>query len=146
MFHRGGYEGFDDDGARLPGTGGVRRRLHLFRRTISPEIVQRATVTAMLYVITVFAGLTVLLVVEQSHAPHLESASRFLDAFFEAASALGTVGLSMGITPYLSAGGRLVVILLMFIGRLGPISVFAALSRTEQDGRIEFPSESVLIG
>ncbi|MDD4788147.1 MAG: TrkH family potassium uptake protein [Pirellulales bacterium] len=121
-------------------------RLHLFRRTIAPQYVQRATVTAMLYVITVFAGLTVLLVVEQSHAPHLESASRFLDAFFEVASALGTVGLSMGITPYLSAGGRLVVILLMFIGRLGPISVFAALSRTEQDDRIEFPSESVLIG
>jgi len=109
-------------------------------------VIMMLLIAAMLYVITVFAGLTVLLVVEQSHAPHLESASRFLDAFFEVASALGTVGLSMGITPYLSAGGRLVVILLMFIGRLGPISVFAALSRTEQDDRIEFPGESVLIG
>lgn len=120
------------------------RRLHLFRRTISPEIVQRATVTAMLYVIMVFAGLTVLLVAEQTQAPHPHDG--FLDAFFEATSALGTVGLSTGITPYLSAGGRLIVILLMFVGRLGPISVFAALSRSEQEDRIEFPSESVLIG
>ena len=81
--------------------------------------------------------------VEQSHAPHLDAG--FLDAFFEAASGWdgrpehGNYALPVG-------GGRLVVILLMFIGRLGPISVFAALSRTEQDGRIEFPSESVLIG
>ena len=98
----------------------------------------------MLYVIMVFAGLTVLLVAEQTQAPHPHDG--FLDAFFEATSALGTVGLSTGITPYLSAGGRLIVILLMFVGRLGPISVFAALSRSEQEDRIEFPSESVLIG
>ena len=123
-----------------------QRRLHLFRRTIAPEIVQRATVTAMLFVITVFAALTVLLVVEQSQSPHSDSGSQFLDAMFEASSALGTVGLSTGITPHLSAAGRLIVAFLMFLGRLGPISVFAALSRSQQEDRIEFPSESVLIG
>jgi len=49
------------------------------------------------------------------------------DVFFEAVSALGTVGLSTGVTPLLPAAGRLIVIALMILGRVGPPTVFAAL-------------------
>lgn len=123
-----------------------RLKLNVFRRTVPPETVQRATVTTMLFIITVFLALTVLLVVEQSSEPHPFSKDRFLDAFFEAVSALGTVGLSTGLTSHLSAVGRTIVIVLMFLGRLGPISVFAALSRSEQRDPVEYPQTSVLIG
>ena len=57
----------------------------------------------------------------------LTEASTFDENFFEAASALGTVGLSMGITPALSALGKLIVIALMFCGRLGPLTFGIAL-------------------
>ncbi|MHB8900745.1 MAG: TrkH family potassium uptake protein [Thermoguttaceae bacterium] len=123
-----------------------RLKLSLFRRTISPETVQRATVTAMLYVLATFAALTLLVSLEQSSTPHPEAADLFLDAFFEVVSALGTVGLSTGLTPHLTAAGQVIVILLMFLGRLGPISVFAALSRSHQPDRLEYPQASVLIG
>ena len=104
-----------------------RLKLSVFRRTVPPETVQRATVTTMLFIITVFLALTVLLVIEQSSEPHPSSKDRFLDAFFEAVSALGTVGLSTGLTSHLSTAGRTIVIVLMFLGRLGPISVFCGI-------------------
>ena len=91
-------------------------------------------------------ALTVLLVIEQSEAPHPQSQGRFFDASFEVISALGTVGLSTGMTPYLTVPGRVIVILLMFFGRLGPISVFIALSRSDRPEPVEYPSEEPLIG
>lgn len=121
-------------------------RLKVYRRTVPPEVVQRATVTTMLFIITVFLALIVLLTFEQSSEPHPNSKDRFLDAFFEVVSALGTVGLSTGLTSHLTTAGRTIVIVLMFLGRLGPISVFAALSRSYRPDHVEYPQTSVLIG
>lgn len=59
---------------------------------------------------------------------------QFLDIVFEAASAIGTVGLSMGITGALSTAGKLVVIGLMFAGRCGPLTIGLALLRPDQGG------------
>lgn len=70
----------------------------------------------------------------------------FIDASFEVTSALGTVGLSTGMTPLLSSPGRIIIILCMFFGRLGPISVFAALSRQERTDPLEHPAEEPLLG
>ena len=70
----------------------------------------------------------------------------FLDAAFEVVSALGTVGLSTGLTGTLSIMGKLIIIALMFLGRIGPISVFAALSRSERAVPVEYPKEEPLIG
>jgi trk system potassium uptake protein TrkH len=123
-----------------------KSRVHIFRRTVPRETIDRAMVTAMLFIVSVFVALTVLLVIEQSAEPHPDSQGLFLDALFEVTSALGTVGLSTGMTPHLTPAARVIVILLMFVGRLGPISVFAALSRTEREDKIEFPGETPLIG
>jgi trk system potassium uptake protein TrkH len=49
-------------------------------------------------------------------------------------------------TPHLTTAGRVIVIALMFMGRLGPISVFIALSRSERKERVEFPAEEPMIG
>jgi trk system potassium uptake protein TrkH len=65
---------------------------------------------------------------------------------FETVSAFGTVGLSTGITPDLSVAGRLVLVLVMFIGRLGPLTLIMALARGQKTADYRFPKESVRIG
>ena len=57
-----------------------------------------------------------------------------------------SVGLSMGLTSQLSPVGKMVIIALMFIGRLGPFTVFVALSRSERQQALEYASEEPLIG
>jgi trk system potassium uptake protein TrkH len=73
-----------------------------------------------------------------------ESSSIF-DITFEAASALGTVGLSMGITAGLSLLGKLIIIVLMFIGRIGPLTIgLAIFSKKEEPDNIGWPDDVVI--
>ena len=91
------------------------------------------------------AALVTLLAVEASGS--VASRPRwFLEALFECISALATVGLSTGITPALSDPGKLVLIALMFVGRLGPITAAVALARHEHVYQPEYPEEEPLIG
>jgi trk system potassium uptake protein TrkH len=122
------------------------KKISLFRRTVSPSVVTRATSTLLLFAVVAVLALTVLLVAEQSNVTHRESQAVFLDSMFEVFSALATVGLSTGFTSQLTDVGRCIIIILMFIGRLGPISVFVALSRDERTHKVEFPNEELLIG
>lgn len=121
-------------------------KVNVFRRTIPMSAVQRAVATAMLFAVLAVVALLAMLFVEQSTLPHPQSQGLFLDAMFEVFSALGTVGLSTGMTSHLSAAGRFIIIVLMFAGRLGPISVFVALSRSAGRSKLEFPEEEPLIG
>jgi len=123
-----------------------RARASVFRRTIPEGLVQRASVIVMLFAATAAVGLTLLLMVEQSSQPHAQSQGLFLDASFEVVSALCTVGLSVGVTSHLTMAGQAIIIVLMFVGRLGPISVFAALSRSARRETVEYPGEEVMIG
>ncbi len=121
-------------------------RVNIFRRTIPIEVFARATTTVFLFGIVSILALTVLLVFEQSSGGHPNSDKLFLDAMFEVVSALGTVGLSTGMTAQLSSAGRIIIIMLMFFGRLGPISVFIALSSEDREHPIEYPQEEPIIG
>jgi trk system potassium uptake protein TrkH len=71
---------------------------------------------------------------------------RFIDLLFESVSAFGTVGLSNGMTPSLSVAGRLIIIVVMFFGRLGPITVTLALVQRQKESGIRYPREIVRIG
>lgn len=68
------------------------------------------------------------------------------EALFEVFSAFGTVGLSMGATAGLTTPGKVVIILTMFIGRVGPLTLLYAMSRRRARGRFEYAEENVLIG
>ncbi len=71
----------------------------------------------------------------------------FLKYLFEAYSAFGTVGLSMGVTPSLSTAGRWIIILLMFIGRVGPLTFAAALTmRRRRTPQFRYAYEDVVVG
>lgn len=110
----------------------------VFGRRLSTETVVRAGVIAFGGVMIAGAALTLLTITEPD-AP-------LLPLLFETVSALGTVGLSLGITAELSDAGKLVVVALMFLGRVGFLT-FALALVTEQSGHaVRHPSEEVVIG
>lgn len=77
-----------------------------------------------------------------------EAEQTFIEVFFEAVSAFGTVGLSLGITPSLSTIGKLIIALTMFFGRVGPLTIFLALAQQKKAirGVIRYPEEKVIVG
>ena len=75
----------------------------------------------------------------------LEPAREFIQLFFEVVSAFGTVGLSTGITPDLSVASKLVLIFIMFIGRLGAFTLLSIwINRPESN--IHYTEEMITIG
>ncbi len=70
----------------------------------------------------------------------------FVNLLFETFSALGTVGLTTGITPELSVAGRLIITVAMFVGRLGPLTFISVLTERQQPITYRYPKETVRIG
>jgi trk system potassium uptake protein TrkH len=71
----------------------------------------------------------------------------FLDLLFETVSAFGTVGLSTGVTSSLSIIGKVLIIITMFAGRVGPLTLALAIGRRQtQNNNIRYPKEDVLVG
>jgi trk system potassium uptake protein len=122
-----------------------REHANFFKRTIPPQAVERAAVTALLFAVLAIAALVAILVVEHRHGI-TDRPRWFLDCFFETISALGTVGLSTGITPLLSNPGKLTLVVLMLLGRLGPITVALALSYEQRPRQTTYLEEGPLFG
>lgn len=113
-------------------------------RTLSYKILQKSITIAVLMLSLLFVGTGILSVLEKNCVfPHT-----FVDIFYEVASALNTVGITSGITPYLSVAGKILIMSCMLIGRLGPTTVYIALtsSHLKSDKTIKYPEENVLIG
>ena len=108
-----------------------------FDRRIEHRVVRQAITVALLGVAAVVGGTMVLAVVTDL---------TFRDVLFEATSAFATVGLSTGITPRISEPGQLVLVALMFLGRLGPITLVSALALRERNRRYRYPEGAPLIG
>jgi trk system potassium uptake protein TrkH len=115
-----------------------REEAELYRRTIPVETVQRAVMVLCSSLLLVFGATILLVMVEQKD---------LLRILFETVSAFGTVGLTAGITPELSNPGRILVSLLMFIGRLGPLTIgFAFILRTIHHAKYRYAEERIMIG
>ena len=74
-----------------------------------------------------------------------EKGQYFIAVLFETISAFGTVGLSLGLTEYLSESGKIIIIALMLIGRVGPLTIAFALAKPKPKANYAYPEESVLI-
>ncbi len=121
-----------------------RQRLEVFGRTLPLDLLQKAlTVVSAMLIIVVGATFLLFYTEQNSVFPH-----SMLDLLFESASATGTVGLTTGITPYLSSAGKVVLTICMFLGRLGPVTAVVSLNMRLRKGvaDIEYPSERVIIG
>jgi trk system potassium uptake protein len=72
----------------------------------------------------------------------------FMTLLFEATSAFGTVGLTMNYSPNLTPAGRIIIILCMFAGRVGPLSLVLALARSanKNKGHIKYPEDRIMVG
>ena len=123
-----------------------RGRASVFHRTIPHAVMDRALLLAMLAWALVSLAIGLLAMVETGDAPYLDEQPRFVAMMFEAVSAFGTVGLSTGITPTLAAGSKLVLIALMFAGRVGPLTLVLAISPRTQKGRFRYAEENVMVG
>ncbi len=108
-----------------------------FKYSIPPELFRKSAVIVVLALVIVL-GSTWLMLVLDPQVP-------FLDALFEMTSAFGTVGLSTGITSGLSTGSKLLSILIMYTGRLGPLTI-ASLWYFTKGERVKYPEGNIAIG
>ncbi|MBN2547243.1 MAG: hypothetical protein JXB50_15680 [Spirochaetes bacterium] len=112
--------------------------IEIFKRKIDNRIVFKAFSLAVLslsYVSVIF----MLMLIMENKSP--------VKVFFEVISAFGTVGLSTGITSMLSSAGKILIILTMFIGRLGPITLALSISRQNKKNLLNYPVDSnIMIG
>lgn len=109
----------------------------IWNRRISPHTTRRALALAFVYIFTLFICSALLSFFEDQPLFAL---------VFEAISALGTGGISLGITPNLSAAGKIVIILLMFWGRVGLLTFTYSIARPEKHANVHLPATRIPIG
>lgn len=113
------------------------RPAYLFDRALPAATIRKAIGVSFLSIGIVSVALFVLLLLEE-HPP--------LELAFEVFSAFSTTGLSTGVTPRLSAAGKVLILLTMYVGRIGPLTLALALARRNEAARVQLPTERVLIG
>jgi trk system potassium uptake protein TrkH len=114
-----------------------RQEVRLWNRRLPFRVVQGAVTVVVLYLGTLLVGITVLVLMEPFP---------FRSLLFEVASALGTVGLSLGITPELSDTGKFVLVLMMLWGRVGIVTFLYSLLKRETKDRVSYPAAEVPVG
>ena len=120
--------------------------LAFFKREKSPAIFKRRITTEAIYGAVAVFMLDVMLAVLGSMSIARIEHRAFLTALFESASAVGTVGLSMGITPTLHTVSKFILIILMYTGRVGGLTlVFAAITR-KSTGNRQYPADNIAVG
>jgi trk system potassium uptake protein TrkH len=113
--------------------------VEFFERKIPPATVVKSIAIFIISLIIVSSGVLIMM--------RLEPDKSFLALFFEVTSAFGTVGLSLGITPFLTVLGKITIIAMMFFGRVGPLTLILAVgSRAVIPSKVEYPEGKVLIG
>lgn len=117
----------------------------IFYRTIPESGVWKAVSVMMVSMFVISVGTMFLLMSEVGEISHLQTRGKFLEIFFEIISAFGTVGLSTGITAQLSTVGKLIITLIMFVGRLGPMVIAFAISR-QKTARYYYAEENIMVG
>jgi potassium uptake TrkH family protein len=112
-------------------------RVEFHGREISALSVTRAFATVVFSLLTIIAAQIILVKTNPDIEP--------LKLFFEAVSAIGTVGLSMGVTEELLPAGKIVITVLMFAGRVGVVTLLSAFIRSHTQNRYRYPGADILI-
>jgi len=116
-----------------------REDTEIFERRIPKELVYRAVgITFISFMLVIFVTM-VLSITQQGD---------FMEFMYEATSAFGTVGLTLGLTPRLDAIGKLIIIFTMYSGRVGPLTLALAFARKQlmASKAIKYPEDKILVG
>lgn len=114
------------------------KNVNFFFRKIPNQTIEKAFIVIILSLALVSASFLLLLT--------FETKFRMVELLFETISAFGTVGLSLGITPHLTLPSKIIIIITMFVGRIGPLTLFVAMSRRETRAVFNYPEENIMIG
>ena len=114
-----------------------KTRVEVFRRQITNETLKKAFAVISLSVLVIGLGVFLLMIFD----PQLP----MIDVAFEVFSAFSTVGLTLGITPQLSLGSKVVLMVIMLIGRVGTLTILIAIVRRIGEQRYKYPEETVYI-
>ncbi len=128
--------------ARLRG----ERHVSIAGRTVPDETVHRATGLAVGMILILLAFTLAMLELEPASADRSAERAQLVTHVFEVQSALSTVGLSMNLTPTLSDGSKLLLVVVMLLGRVGPLAVLGAMVLRASRSTFRYPHEEVLIG
>lgn len=120
--------------------------VNIYSRTIPREVVSRTLSIIFASAFSVSIITSILLVTGEGNLPPLESRQFFVEYLFETVSAFGTVGLSMGVTPKLNDIQKFAIVLMMFAGRVGPLTLAFSLSRTGGRKGLIYAEEGVMVG
>lgn len=110
--------------------------ISLFKRRVPQNLLPKALAIIVIYLIILMSSVLLLLVFD--HAS-------FLDSCYECVSALATVGLTKGLTPNLTIAGKIIIIITMYIGRVGPISMAISFSQKNKKKMIMYPEQDLIL-
>jgi Trk-type K+ transport system membrane component len=113
------------------------KSIKIFKRELHEEDLMKSVVVTMMAGLICFFAVVILTITEPFS---------FIEILFEVCSAFGTTGLSMGITPDLSTVGKIVIMIIMFIGRIGILTFLYLLGTKERKDNYHYPKERVIIG
>lgn len=115
-----------------------REDSEVFKRRFSKDLVYRAFTL-------IFIGLSLVIVVTMLLS-YTEKGASFIALFYETVSALGTAGLTLGLTSELSTIGKVLIMFMMYLGRVGPLTVVLSITRKKINSGIKYPEGKILIG
>lgn len=114
-----------------------RKDVVFFRQRVGQDKVYKALTITIIGVFMIIATTMILSITEKAD---------FLTVLFEATSAYGTAGLTMGLTPNLTPIGKVIITIVMFIGRLGPLTIAYAISQRRKEDRYRYAEGTIIIG
>lgn len=126
----------------------IRRRKQIIvqGKAIASSSYYKALLLFCCALLTIILATLLLIITENGATPHSASPVLFMDIVVEVVSAFGTVGLSVNLTPNLSAAGKSILCCVMFIGRLGPIWLITAIHQFQKEATFRYPETSIPVG
>ena len=115
-----------------------KERVEIFKREINPDGIKLAFLVIVSSLLILGLGSTLMVWLEPDKDP--------LSLIFEATSAISTVGLSRAVTPSLGEGGKIMIISLMYIGRIGVLTFLLSLYKPKPEPKYKFPTENIVVG
>lgn len=121
-----------------------RKKAEIFKHTVPNELRNKAIAILMFFILGNTIGIFLLSITEQDILA--QDGRTLMDLIFEQVSAYGTVGLSMGVTPYLSFAGKIIIVISMLVGRLGTLTIAYAIGKSVISSNYSLPEGHIVVG